>query len=133
MACCGSSAVGSGTAVGCCSGGVEASGSVGDGGIAVGETAGPPGGDAVAWRVGIGISSIACSIAEQPKTVSKVKDMKTILQYFIHPSILPSMALGLRKSRMILINPVSWTREGATENQIWAAVFSQPSEDHSQA
>mgnify|MGYP004106335415 FL=1 len=129
MACCGSSGVGSGTAVGCCSCGVEASGSVGDWGIAVGETAGSPDGDAVAWRVGIGISSIACSIAEQPKTVSKVKDMKTILKYFIHPS----MALGLRKSRMILINPVSRTREGATENQIWTAVFSQPSEDHSQA
>ena len=86
MACCGSSAVGSGTVVGCCSCGVEASGSVGDWGTAVGETAGSPGRDAVAWRVGIGISSIACSIAEQPKTVSKVKDMKTILKYFINPS-----------------------------------------------
>jgi len=86
VACCGSSGVGSGTAVGCCSCGVEASEYVGDWGIAVGETAGSPDGDAVAWRVGIGISSIACSIAEQAKTVSKVKDMKTILKYFIHPS-----------------------------------------------
>ena len=79
MACCGSGAVGSATAVGCCFWGVEESGSAGDWGIAVGETTASPDGDAVAGRVGIGISSIACSIADQPRTASKVIDMKTIV------------------------------------------------------
>jgi len=84
VACCGSGTVGSETAAGCCSWGVLESGSAWDWGIAVGETTVSPDGAVVAWRVGIGISSIACSKAEHPRAASKITVRKTIEKYFIH-------------------------------------------------